>query len=296
MPAINAFVVPTGGAVRLELVTAVSGTISLSRATSGASGLSSFTTLYSGAPLATDGSTTMFVDVGDFLPAALDTTLQYVYQLSDVNGVVLTPATPPIASINIEQDQLSWMLYRLLKAGLVNIQPLPQGIQALKDVTEAMPLGDLPPTPLVVVNAEMLQQADQQIGADVPQPDVTNVWTRQELVRRVYRVSVISRNSIERDYYRDTIVAIFKAVLAYVLAPLGDDVRHSWQAESYQVSDDQKSYVPGFYGCDILLEIVGIYNFAITTNFGFIHTITTTASGSIDPTLPPVAITVTVTG
>jgi hypothetical protein len=295
MPTLNAFLVPTGGAVRLELTTAVSGAISLGRAVSGVSGLGPFTTLYSGVPLRNDGLTAFYVDVGDFAPAPLDPTLQYVYQLQDVNGVALTPPTQPVAGVNIEQDELTWIMFRLLKAGLSNLS-LPAGIQPIKDVVQAMPLGDLPPTPIVVANPEMIQQADQQIGADTEVVASDNTFTRSELARRVFRVSVISQNAVERDFYRDAIIAIFKVALTYVLQPLGNDVRHSWQAESYQVSDEQKSFVPGFYGCDLLLEITGIYNIAITTTYGLIQTITTTASGSLDPTLPPVTITVSVSG
>lgn len=273
---VDVYAVPTGGAIGIEFSTAPSGTISLARAVSGGA----FSTLYSGAPLASGGVNQFFLDYGDGLPAPLASGTTYVYQLADVGGTVFSAGIQTNGAFALLSDSVTQTLVRLLQAAVANNVP-PAGVQPAR-VIQAMPLTGLPPMPCVVVTPELLQQAEQKVGQDVEQPDATNTWTMSEFALRLYRVSIISTSAVERDYYRNLVIAAFKISLAYVFGPIGENVTHTYQAASYQVVDPHAGQTPGFYGCDVMLELTGTFNLAITTDYGIIATITAEASGGID--------------
>lgn len=281
MPALslNAYVIPSGGAVGLQFATSTSGMISLSRAVSGGS----FTSLYSGAPLMTHGQGQFYLDVGDQLPGPLDPSLFYVYQLSDITGTVQTPGIQAVNSVNIEQDSLTTIFMRIIQGG-VNTQTLPPGI-SVAQIIQAMPINSLPPLPSIVVTPELVQQHYVPIGADVPQfidnkGAQANVWTLSEQADRTYRVSVLSGSATEREFYRDAVIAWFRIMLSQVLQPMGYDITHRYQAAMYQVSDQNSGQTPGFYGCDISCEFTGSRNVAVVTNYGPIAAIMVSAAVS----------------
>lgn len=285
-------VVPTGGAATLLFNTAPSGQITLARAASGSGGIGAFTQLYSGSPLTSGGVNQFVLDYGDFLQSPLVSGTTYVYQLTDVGGSILSPGILTPSAFTLEADSNTQILTRLLQAAIDNNTP-PPGVKPGR-VLQAMPLAGLPLLPSVVITPEILGQEYQKIGDDVELPDVTNTWAMEEQARWLYRVSVIASSAVERDYYRNLIIAVFKIVHAYVFAPIGENVTHNYQAASYQVVDPQKGMTPGFYGCDVMLEMVGTFNLSITTSYGVISTITANVSGGIAGVSPQASISVQV--
>ena len=261
--------IPTGGGFSLGIVSSGAAMV-LSRAVSGVSGLSSFSQIYSGTPIP------LFIDVGDGLPAPLASGSYYVYQLQDGNGTYQTPAVQPALQLNIEQEPLLALLIRLLQAGFNNLVP-PAGVSACQ-VLQAMPIAGLPAMPFVVVNLDLFQQAEIPIGQNVPQFDPSGSWTISGFAKRIFRVSVLASNTADRDYYRDATVAILESIIQSVFLPIGLDVRHRYQAASGQVTENKTMMNPGFYYCDVMLEVEGTYNISITSTFGVINTITLTGT------------------
>lgn len=289
MPTLMGEIVPTGGAIALTLTTAISGAINLSRATSGlpaGSGLSAFTTLYSGAPFATklmpdgDPFETPYIDTGDLLPAPLNPAQLYVYQLTDVNGSVQTPPLLPAVELNIQQEPLTQMLIRLLQAGINSLTPSSFNVSGGKipQVLYDMPLAGFPPMPFVTVNLEILEQREIPIGQNVQNTDSVGNWTITGFARFLYRISVFANSSQERDFYRDAVIGIFRGILQSVFVPLGKDVRHSFMSTTGQVVKDKIQEIPGFYYSDVMLEFQGTFNTLITITYGLINTINFTAT------------------
>lgn len=281
MPEFNSIqVVPTGGVVALTFTTAASsaGNISLTRAISGASGA---VTLYSGAPLNDNGVDQIFIDVGDNPPGPplpLNPNTLYVYTLTDPNGSVQSGGIQPNSMMVLLPDGTTDLIMRTLQAAInANYTQGPSGV-GRATVLHAMPLAQLQPMPFVVVFLELLQQGQQFIGDDnaneFSQP---NYWVQGEFARRVYRISILSINPIELDFYRDLIISTFKVMHTYVFPLIGQDMEHSYQSAAYQETGDNLGKSPGFYGCDISLELTGTFNLQINVSTGLINTITTDA-------------------
>lgn len=271
MAQIVANVLPTGGVIAFQISAGASGDWTLARATSGQAGLSPWTVIASGTNDAPGDF--VAVDIGDGLPSPLLPTTGYSYLYTDPSGTAQTPVLTPVASVDLQQDDMTRIIIRLLQ-GMFNALTLPPGINRPK-VGHAMPLVGLPPMPFVVVYPELIQQGEVPIGVDVIQPDQQNVWENHEIARRVYRVTVFTRNDVEREFLRDAILACFRGSLAYFLSLVGQDLTQRWQAACYQKADEGKQMLPGFYGCDILLEFSGVYSIAFTTSYGVINEITT---------------------
>lgn len=268
-------VIPTGGAVLLLLPGYLDPsvpTMTLSRAVSGVSGLGTFTQIYSGSPLP------VWVDAGDMLPAPLSPTTQYVYQITDASGTSQAGPITPSGGILTKPDQLTELFIRLLQAGVSNL-PLPQGINPVQVVT-AMPQGGWQALPFIIVNLDLLQQAETQIGQDVTFPDTNNPnsWSISVYAKRLWRVTVFTKNTKERDFYRDSLLAIFQVLLPSVFVPLGLEIHHSFQAASGTDPKEYDGHIPGFYYADLLFEIDGSFEAAQVLNYGLIETITTTAT------------------
>ena len=264
-PIVNAFVVPVGGAVRFDLpdyLVPASGVtfMSLSRATSGVSGLSTFTTLYSGAP------TPAFVDCGDYLPAPLASGSSYVWNVTDDRGTTQVGPIAPVSSMESVPDGLSQMLIRLLQGGVNNLAK-PPGINPVQ-ITTQMPQNGWQALPFIVVNLDLIQQTDVSIGEDTPYFNQQNDWSLWSLAKRIWRVSVFSRDAQERDFYRDSLLNIYRVLKATVFAYIGYDVTHSYQAASYTDAKEWEGHTPGFYGADLMLEIGGVFNTVVLTNYG----------------------------
>lgn len=274
MPQITTSVLPTGGAIALDILTSASGAWSLARATSGAAGLSAWTTIASGFNYYTGHEVVM--DVGDGLASPLLPTSQYVYLFTDPSGQAQTGPLMPVAAVDLQQDEMTRIIIRVLQ-GMFNALVLPAGINK-PNVTHAMPLVGFPVMPFVVCYPELVQQNEVPVGVDVAQPDENNLWENHEIVHRVYRVTVYSNNAVEREYLRDAVIACFRSALAFFLNLIGHDLRQRWQAASYQQGAEQKGLLPGFYGCDIMLEFSGVFPISFTTSYGLIKEITVDAS------------------
>ena len=257
----TAMAVPTGGAVLLQFpgyfpppLAATTLTIRRAVVDSG-----DWVTIYQGPPIG------VFLDVGDSLPAPLDGATAYVWQVSDGTGsVAVGPITPASSFVN-EPDQLTQVLIRALQ-GAINTLVLPPGVQPAQ-VTLKMPMNGWQAMPFIVVNLDLIQQTDTQIGEDFPSPNPANVWTLFANAKRVWRVTVISQAAEERDFYRDSLLAAFRILRATAFSPLGFDVSHTFSASSYSSSAEWEGLTPGFYGADLMLEVNGIFPAAVLTNY-----------------------------
>ena len=259
-PTVNLYPIPSGGAILLDLpdyVVPPSGVtqMAISIATSGVGGLSAFTAVYSGALLP------KYLDCGDAFPQPLNATTEYVYAVSDSRGTTQTTPVIPAYNMTSLPDQLSQILIRLLQ-GAVSSMPLPAGIQVTR-VTTQMPQNGWQAMPFIVVNLDLTQQSEVAIGEDYPQPTADNDWTLYANAKRIWRVSVFSLDAEERDFYRDSLLAVFRVAKATAFAPLGLDVRHSFQAASYTDAKEWEGHSPGFYGADLMLEIDGVFPTAV---------------------------------
>ena len=268
MSSIKSLLVPTGGAISLQI--ASSGTTTLSRTTSGSTGLGAWTQLYSGPPLQS------YIDTGDMLPAPLDVDTAYVYKMVDANGTITTPAITPYVALNIQQEPLLSLLIRLIQAGVSNLI-VPAGVSPCQ-VLQAMPIVGFPPMPFVVCNLDLMQQAETPIGQTSEVVDYDGNWVMTGMARRVFRISVLATNTADRDFYRDAVIGIFQSIIKSVFAPLGLDVRHRYQAASGQMADDPNGMSPGFYYCDVLCTFEGTFNILITPEYGLMNNITFTGT------------------
>ncbi|MDE2467484.1 MAG: hypothetical protein KGL35_01735, partial [Bradyrhizobium sp.] len=129
-PTVNLTAIPTGGAIMLDLPDYAPGgvasgltSMTISIATSGASGLTAFIGMYSGPPLP------KYLDVGDIYPGPLDPTVQYVYQVEDSRGTTQAGPVTPAWVLATLPDQLSQIFIRLLQ-GAVNSMTYPSNLQA----------------------------------------------------------------------------------------------------------------------------------------------------------------------
>lgn len=280
-PLLTPTIVPTGGAVQLSVSGAVSGAATLQRAVSG----QSFVTIFSGQ------AQSLFIDIGDGTNTPLDPTKLYQYKYTDITGTVTTPFVQPAATVSVAPEPITMMLIRLIQGGLNSLQ-LPAGYK-LPQVTQAMPMGGALELPLVVVNLDVFAQSSVPIGQSVNATDLnTGYVSITELARRTYRISILTANAASRDYFRDNIVGILKAIYATVLQPLGLDVTHKWMVSSGQIADDRKAMAPGFFFADVLLEFDGTLDISITPTYGPINTITTASTGgdgSVTNTTVPLA-------
>lgn len=277
LPWVTAVPVPTGGAISFGISGAPSGQATLTRAVSGVSGS---TVIYSGAV------TPYFLDIGDQLPSPLNPTLYYQYIYTDNSGTFTTDFINPSSNLSILQEPLANIFIKLLQ-GAFNSLALPAGINRC-EVLYAMPLGGIPNMPFVVINQDLMQQSNVPIGASTlsqaavtgqgtPIPGgVTFGWSISSLVERTYRVSVMSRNAVERDYYRDALAGIFEALFQPVLQPLGLDVTHKWQVTTGQVVDVGKGMSPGFYFSEYMLTFEGTANITVSQNYGLVSDISAT--------------------
>lgn len=281
---VRATPIPTGGAISLNIF--ANGTqMMLARASGSVSG--TYVTIYSGVP------TPLYIDTGDGLTQCLSSGVIYAYKMTDANGDTFSGAVQPILSLDILQEPLLTMMQRLIQGGISNIKP-PIGVNAFpaSQVVVAMPLTGNPPLPMITINLEVFQQAAIPIGQEVGQYLPNGTWTLTGLAKRVFRITVLAQNAADREFYRDALVAIFQSLLSTVFAPAGLNVSHKFQAFSSQVAHDPSGQAPGFYFADIVLEIEGTSNIAITPTFGIVNAIEFTenyARGATDTWRVPVS-------
>jgi hypothetical protein len=84
---------------------------------------------------------------------------------------------------------------------------------------------------------------------------------------------VFCQDAQERDFYRDSLLNIFRVLKATVFTPIGYNVSHSYQAASYTDAKEWEGHAPGFYGADLMLEIDGVFNTTVLFNYGVIKEI-----------------------
>lgn len=221
----------------------------------------------------------LWLDLGDGMDSQGNTITgpippgTYQYDVTATIGGIVSTATSIISlaqSISIIPDGMNDVLIRCVKGAVLSVN-LPLGFTA-PEVINAMPIADFPPLPFVAINEELIQQTDVPIGQNVEVPDQSNNWTITTYGKRMWRISVIARNSQERDFWRDYLIAVFNTLAKDLFAPLGRNIRHRFQAATYNIAKDED--VPGFYGSDVLFEFEGNMNTTLTTNYGTIQTIT----------------------
>jgi hypothetical protein len=276
-PVVNYSVVPVGGVINLEMPgwlppASGQGVVTISRAVSGAGGLSAFTTLYTGAAT----GAFLWVDAGDLLPAPLFPGSGYVYQVTDNSGTNQVGPIYPAPTYFNSPDRLTQLFIRLLQAGVNNLS-LPSGIGATQ-VLAQMPQGGFQALPYILVNLDLIQQYQTGIGQDVENPDNTGDWMIVVNSKRVWRVSVMSRNANERDFYRDSLLGMFQVLLATVFLPMGIEVHHDFQAASGTDAREWEGKNPGFYYAEMIFTISGTFPVNILETPHYIEAITVTAT------------------
>ncbi len=260
-PQVNATVVPTGGAVLLEFPSSFVTVpnpppITILRSVAG-SGV--WTQIYQGPALG------VFLDVGDSLPAPLDPGTAYLWEVVNTGGVTTVGPLTPASSFVNAPDQLTQILIRALQ-GALNCMTLPPGVQKPL-ITIRMPTNGWQAMPFIVVNVDLIQQTEVEIGEDVVNPDADNHWTLFANAKRVWRVTIMSQDAEERDFFRDSLLAVFRVLKATAFAPIGLDVSHTFQAVSYSSAQEWEGVTPGFYAADLMLEINGVFPAAVLTNY-----------------------------
>ena len=269
-PSLTAMVIPTGGAVLLQLPSSFvtvpnPQSLTIRRSVQG-SGV--WTVIYQGAPVG------VFLDVGDGMAAPLDAATSYLWQVTDSGGTATVGPLIPASSLINTPDQLTQILIRALQ-GAVNSMTLPPGVQRPL-ITIKMPTNGWQAMPFIVVNVDLIQQTEVEIGEDVVNPTADNNWTLFANAKRVWRVTIMSQDVDERDFYRDSLLAVFRVLKATAFGPIGLDVSHTIQATSYSSAQEWDGVAPGFYGADLMLEIDGVFPAAVLTSYPVIQQITST--------------------
>ena len=277
---VNLAAIPTGGACTLAMTdyasTNASGVMVISRAVSGVAGLSTFTQLYSGAPLA------YYVDPGEYSPGPLIAASGYVYAVTDLNGTTQVGPVYPAQTIPIKPDGMTSLFVWLLQGSIANLT-YPAGIAPPPSkVTTEMPKRGFPPLPFIVVNLDLLAQRFTQIGQDVPNPNIENQWVQPIFVDWRWRVTVLGNNSRERDFFRDAVITTWTSLQSSVFANIGMNTTHDFMANSWQIADFAKQSDPGFYGADVMCHLTGVFNAMTLTNFPFIEQIDGTIISDVD--------------
>jgi len=279
-PVMTASAVPTGGAVLLQVTSlntpadiAAAGTVSLTRQVNG-SGIAAVQ-LYAGAPFKA------WVDAGDRLPSPLLAGSGYVYTLTDATGSTSVGPVYPAASMLSGEDSLTQLLIRLLQGGINNLPSVPAGVNPVQVLIQ-MPVGGWQALPFIIVNQDLNQQQDTVIGEDFPNADSNNTWTLPVFAKRVWRITVLSRSAMERDFYRDSLIAILRVLKATVFAQIGLNMRHDFQAASGVDVNEWEGKSPGFYYADVMFTVEGALEAIVLTNYQTIQSIAVTAT-----TTPP---------
>jgi hypothetical protein len=136
--------------------------------------------------------------------------------------------------------------------------------------------------PFITVNVDLIQQTEVEIGEDFVSPTPDNNWTLFANARRIWRVTIMSQDAEERDFYRDSLLAVFRVLKATAFGPLGLDVSHTFQAVSYSSAQEWEGVAPGFYAADLMLEINGIFPAAVLTAYPVILQIVSNPTWLLD--------------
>jgi hypothetical protein len=266
---------PTGGAVSLIIkldpsLNPYSAAMTIQRYTGSLSNTP--VTIYSGV------ATLIYIDAGDSLPAYLDFTTPYWYAVTDPSGTVVVGPITPTAQLIVWSNYLDKLLFRLFSAGMSALA-VPEGFAKIR-VLENMPLtmgSEATDFPFVVMNLDLEQQEEIQIGEAVVNPGLVNLQVIPYIVHRVYSMSVLSLNAKERDFYKDACLSAWLTMQS-VLDLIGQNLTMNWQATNTQ-SAGEGLKIPGFYEAAIMLDLTGQFNVSLQTNYPIISSVAGTVSG-----------------
>jgi hypothetical protein len=226
------------------------------------------------------------------MPAPLLSDQAYVWRVTDDTGAIQLGPITPVSTVISKPDYLTNLLIRLLQGGVNNLEK-PKGVGGV-EITTQMPRAGWQALPFIIVNLDLIQQSEVQIGEDVlypslpgQNPNQSSIWSN---AKRIWRVSVFSRDARERDFYRDNLLTIFRVLKATVFTPLGYNVSHSYQAVSGTDANEWEGHTPGFHYADLMLEIDGLFNAVVLSNYGLIGEIdvgVTVRHGDFNVTIDP---------
>lgn len=223
------------------------------------------------------GVQSIIIDPGVGLPGPLPSDQGTItYTLQDSVSTLAIPPLSLLVELDATPDWIDEMVLRVLQAGVDNLN-LPNGYKPAA-VMQEMPKTGTPELPFIFYTPVTVEQSQTQIGQDVPITLLTpgrQLATVSVQAKRTWHLGILSLTAGERDYYRDTCLAIFQAMLGSVFLPLGLDIHHSFRAQSSQSAF--RDFSPGMYQCDILYTVDGVFNTAIVPSYGLINAV----SGSI---------------
>jgi hypothetical protein len=248
------------------------------------------------AVVADPGAVDKFLDAGEGLPGPLPIDQgAYNYQVVDGSGASASVGgILPYTSLQVEPDYITALFLRCLQAGVAGVA-LPNGYRR-PTVLHEMPRVGFPTLPFILPNLTNLEQSQTQTGQDFPVAqalpttgtvgDAQQLQTISVMARRTWRVTVYTMSAGEREFWRDGVLGILQSLLGSVFQPLGLDMSHSFMAHSDQKTERLND--PGFYFCDILWRIEGMYNVGLAPFYGPITTIDSTTTTPASP--PPSGI------
>ena len=228
------------------------------------------------------GALDKFLDAGEGLPGPLPINQgTYSYQVVDGSGAsAVVSGILPYTSLQVQPDFITSLFIRCLQAGVAGVS-LPSGY-GRPAVLHEMPRTGYPTLPFIFSNLTNLEQSQTQIGQDFPSTQLLpttgvasgapQLQTITVMARRTWRVGIYTMSAGEREFWRDGVLAILQSLLGSVFQPLGLDMSHSFLAHSDQRVNRLED--PGFYFCDILWRVEGMYNVGLAPGFGPIDAIT----------------------
>lgn len=268
---IDTYVIPLGGIIRLTFNVADAGPWVLTRTVVNQGTNTESSILFSGDPQP------RWFDLGDNLNQPLSKDKIYLYTLTTATRSISSLPVSPQAMIRIasevsfssnnttNKDEFGYvfLLKRILEAGVTSLD-LPDG-WVKPEVMVAMPLTGTPQLPIIAINPDMEQQYLIPIGDGVNTDFTENQYNIEELIKRRVRITVLCMSASEREFYKFAILSIFKLALSSLLSDLGQNKNHSYQMASSQKTGNSDS--PGFYFCEIMLEVTGDLNLQIFTSY-----------------------------
>lgn len=270
-PMLKYTAIPSGGAVSLNLLSLSTANWQLNRFVNIDGNLVSGVALTLPTPvlpkLKNTPANILVVDCGDGTSQPLNPSLTYVYQFTNDKGTVSTPALPVGANIQIVQDDLTYIILRILKSGLVSLA-VPAEFKNKPSVLHAMPIDGQPKLPIITVNQSYIGQTHVPLGTANENVFLDNRVTKTALMDRIYSVAVLTTTVEEREFYRDAIIGIFTSILGPVLQKMGQDTSHDIHVDSGQVTKD--TLQPGFYFAEAMIKISGSFNVIVTSDYGII--------------------------
>lgn len=272
--AVSATINPPGGVVTFVIGGAASGSgsqMTISRAVSG----DSYSVLYSGSPQI------RWADAGEQLPGPLSSGSSYYWEFTDSVGTVTLGPIQPKPYLIFDEYWLTSLLINTVRAGINNLI-LPAGVQRA-EVFHEMPLNGFNALPSITITQELFQQDAIGIGQQVPNylAQQNALWSMPAVVENTWIMTVFAKDVETREYYRDALIAIYQSSLYGVFLPLGQDITHRFMCHNYQWNDDLHGVSPGFYCCDIMINMKGMFTIGIQGTFPAITAVLSapTASG-----------------